>query len=195
MSKIWVLPVLLAATLLGTGLLGCVQSGPTIQPRRTWQRSLFPLRIQVDTGLKEIFRNHIREAVQTWNLEIGTSVLIFEEIDIQDRIFQGELANPIPGQVIVFSAELGRSANREIVLGLARCIYAHRAIIAGIIWLDDDLVEEQVYGVALHELGHILGLQHFPEPTSVMYYRPLESSGDIRHEDVEFIRSQIRNRP
>lgn len=197
MVKIWVLPVLIAVTLLGTSLLGCtpVQSQRPehlVQPR--WQETPFPLVFLVDVDFKQTYRDEIRNAVQTWNDSVGIQILEYQEFDVETVIIEGEMVEPPLGHIYVYSRELGRTRTGDTTLGLAERIYKRGWMQSGIISLDEDLGLADAYPVMLHEIGHILGLSHSSEITSIMYAHPTMTSGDIREEDIEYILSQVRGR-
>lgn len=192
MPKFWVLQVLCAAMLLGTGLLGCVQVRPVQPPRYVWDQQLFPLAIQVDIDIKEAYRLQIQDAINTWNVQVGFNILEYQTFNVEDVIVEGEIREPGFGHVYLYATELGHSQTNEPLLGLARRFFDGTSVSGGVIWLDEDLLPEQVFGTTLHEIGHILGLGHDDQIISIMYYHPLESTGDILPEDIAYVQSQVR---
>ena len=46
------------------------------------------------------------------------------------------------------------------------------------------LSRTELYMIAVHELGHLFGLQHNPNPMSVMYYMDLEGSESLDASDL-----------
>lgn len=192
MPKLWVLPVLLAATLLGTSLLGCAQTRPS-RTVNIWENATFPLVVQIDVSMNQAFQADVIEAVNQWNEAIGTVVFEYEKIDIQDHIIEGQIQRPADGTILLYSMELGRVANGELVLGLTQRFYRGGYMSSCVVWLDDDLLLEETYGVMLHELGHVLGLGHDDDQASIMHLHPLMGSGDIMPDDVLYVQDQLRN--
>lgn len=46
------------------------------------------------------------------------------------------------------------------------------------------LTKDEMYLTAVHEIGHMLGLQHNPDPNSVMYYLDLRGREVLDHSDL-----------
>ena len=53
----------------------------------------------------------------------------------------------------------------------------------------------EMYGTAIHEVGHILGLKHNPSCRSVMYFLNVNGSEALDHEDILELRKHHQLRP
>ena len=47
-----------------------------------------------------------------------------------------------------------------------------------------ELNSEEIYGIAVHEIGHLLGLKHNPNPHSVMYFLNVEGTEVLDSKDL-----------
>lgn len=66
-------------------------------------------------------------------------------------------------------------------------------IIRSLVEFDEDLPDEVIFEIALHEFGHALGLQHDEDhPNSIMFpYVSRDGSQRIQQEDIEAIRQMV----
>lgn len=69
--------------------------------------------------------------------------------------------------------------------------YSYSSISSGFLdfdrrdWSDSGIL----FGVALHEIGHVLGLDHSDDPSSVMYYLYSSDKNSLRPDDIDGIQS------
>lgn len=205
MNKIRGCCFLVAALLLGTSLLGCVQNNhrppqTTSPPAPTgswyWTPDVLPIAVNVDRDMTLLARNEIAQAIRVWNDAAGMELFRYVDFDIQTVIVAGVPDIPGYGKVNVFRTELGRLPNGDYILGLTTrfgVTTQSRHMQSALVRLDDDLSFGQFYPVMLHELGHVLGLEHALTTDSIMYHHCLESNGLIEEEDVELIQDMLRS--
>lgn len=61
-------------------------------------------------------------------------------------------------------------------------------ILAATVSVDDGLSGQLLYEVTLHELGHVLGLDHDRNKSSFMYPIALDRSGDLSKKDIDLLK-------
>jgi hypothetical protein len=68
----------------------------------------------------------------------------------------------------------------------ARAQFPSQANFQGVIAFNErmTLTRTELYMIAVHEIGHLFGLQHNPNPMSVMYYMDLEGSESLDSNDL-----------
>lgn len=163
-----------------------------------WDYSAFPLQLGVDTSsFSSDERETIKEVVYYWNDLIGTTVFEVTEVDINDHMITGEVVRSPFGHIIIYETELGMAENGASSLGLANVHPSYElgtvsGIHDGVVRIDSTNVNAHLFLVVAHELGHILGLSHDNDITSLMWPYVTESAGVVMPEDIDFIRSQLR---
>ncbi len=157
-----------------------------------WVEHDFPLWVFIDKDMSELHVQTTLSACDAWNNTVG--VRVFEPL-------LWDYALPLPrdvGVVGVSIRELGRR-DGEILNGLHRGLYhegtQHRR--ASMIWFDDDLEDEFLEVVMIHELGHALTLDHDENPRSVMHPHVAQMPMPvfIMPEDAERIRRMAEGEP
>lgn len=170
----WILiVVLLACTARAQSPVVCELS--LRSPYLTWPK--LPVAIFVDSKLSPIFREATEKAVIRWNEASGQSLLNFG----------GESTRCAKESVHCVTLE----PNTEYLRMNGQHDYGHtKQSFESVHWKSADVIlnggvpwarpasigQVDPYDVILHELGHVLGLQHhFSHLASVMNYVPLES--------------------
>uniref|UniRef100_A0AC35GKT6 Peptidase metallopeptidase domain-containing protein n=1 Tax=Panagrolaimus sp. PS1159 TaxID=55785 RepID=A0AC35GKT6_9BILA len=147
-----------------------------------WKKNKVTYMILVESKKlsKDVVRKILRQAFNTWSAEIPRDFIEVEDLnsaDIRIKFVTGEHGDPAP---------FVKNSN----------VFAH-ADPSGVLHFNDDIVwkvysnndkvqykEIDIFWVALHELGHVLGLAHNPKvPESVMesiYKSPMDSRGLYR---------------
>jgi hypothetical protein len=119
-------------------------------------------RIQLDDSVA-VYRDSITEAISVWNGELGRNV------------FREAIAEETPQVMISWGPVSGNEVAGTQHYGGPHPVRANVIIRQGV-------NTHRVYLVAIHELGHVLGLQHSDSPNSVMWPKPrraLPTDGEI----------------
>jgi len=205
--------VLICILLLESLISGCTVSSPfsgrelnfygynlnhqTIsrQGENIWHLDSFPLRILIDSDIEQLKKNQIISALEQWNSIIGFYVFRWEEIDLEETIHYGQFSEPERNVVYVFESELGRDTDDNHILGLATNYIEYGQSIyirSSLVLFDEELLATDMYYVCMHEFGHVLGLKHDRDDiSSIMYPHVLSSFGNIKPEDLVYIRNQL----
>lgn len=163
-----------------------------------WTSDAFPLLVRVDLDLDLEVQEKIYLAIEDWNNAIGEQIFSYYPFNVEYVIVAGIVQDLQYATIIVFSKELGRLPNGNVILGMAtrNVISVHEADNFGrmsscIVNIDEDIDALNVRLVAVHELGHALGLSHSIDRNSVMYEHVLDSGGRITEEEILPIRHML----
>lgn len=154
-----------------------------------WSTSVLPIAVNVDETLPLNMIYNVHKAAQRWNNALGMEVFRVSQVPPENY---GVIGFANWGTISVGMTELGMGT-RGTILGQAEInLRSGEAGRMGLIhsvnlWLDKDLGPQNLYGVAVHELGHCLGLMHDGDPTSIMFWTPLKGQY-IFDEDIHRIR-------
>lgn len=134
-----------------------------------------------DSAISVSYQGFIREAFSTW--EAVSMIDLVEVADSQDvdiRVGNAYIDGP---------AQPGQSS----VLGIAQTWTSGGSLIAAQVWFDSDAYQSTTvfFQIALHEIGHALGLSHSDDPEDTMYYlsNPLNETGALSADDIASIQS------
>ncbi len=192
-------------------IAGCTQSSPfynrnlnlygynieqqsiSEQGNNIWQSDSFPIHITIDCDIEQYKKEQIILAIEQWNNVVGFNVFIWQEEELENYIFYGQIREPEQNNIFVLQAELGYDVNNRNILGLTTNYYTNNQIYikSSIVQFDEELANDDFYHVALHEFGHALGLRHDQgDISSIMFPHALSSFGMIKIEDILYIRNQ-----
>lgn len=159
-----------------------------------WDPRLFPLPVRVDSTLDPAVKSALYVAIHQWNLEVGHAVFFYEEVSPTHDAFWE------PGQYGVVSVtveELGIGFRGLPMLGRTRIYLSRNGQVTGsaasaIVHLSPNIPQDKLYFVLLHELGHVLCLEHDHDKMSVMFPTTEYNGSLIQEADLEYVRHQVR---
>lgn len=154
---------------------------------RYWAAEDFPIRIRIDDAIDHRYIVGLRAAVDRWNYLVGVDFLRVILVDHSQLWAADHCIN-------VRERELGSSQRHKEVWGLNRpWLTSEGRVLRSLVEFDLDLPEHAIFEVALHELGHALGLLHDEgDSDSIMYPYIADYWGqELTMEDVEAIRSYV----
>lgn len=159
-----------------------------------WARDNFPVVVNIDTGFTLGEQAAIVSALTTWNRVVGQEVFSWRLSSTESYVYMGIICEPAEHQVYFLRSELGINQNGFHLLGLTTRFfepYDTRIISSAIVEMDLDLNLSSYFIIAVHELGHVLGLSHDADISSVMYQFTEDSSGNIQEEDISYVQAQL----
>jgi Matrixin len=137
--------------------------------------------IGVKVDAKAPWADGFRRALSFWNTVLAAN--FHEEADLSAcavRIVDGDRG-------ILNHGIVARSQNME------------RSDFRGKIAVDSaaakKLSEAEIYGIAVHELGHMLGLKHNPSSGSIMYYLNISGKEVVESQDIAALSRRHELRP
>ena len=154
-----------------------------------WRR--YPVIIRIDSNLSDYQIESTMAAVDRWNRIANTQVFsysIIEENNSND-------SQQTTSSVWIGECQLGRNSEQQQLLGFTNRTFLVDSygepirINSGSICIWNYLSDDQWYPVVLHELGHIIGLNHDLQENSIMYPDPVNSRGNITIEDRQYLRT------
>jgi len=165
------------------------------QPLR-WSQNAFPIRVTLDPNLGDERRSAAFEAMLVWNQQTGLEVFTYA----------GEGPNPEQtGTIWVTESELGSSPCGGQYYGFAHRLYEadilgiKTSINRGWVEFHSDVPQDRITSTAIHEFGHMLGLNHDPEIESIMFpFNQPDRTNQITQEDIQYVIDMIvepRNDP
>ncbi|MFO0977995.1 MAG: matrixin family metalloprotease [Planctomycetaceae bacterium] len=140
---------------------------------------------------REEWHNAITSAFQTWLTEVGLSLQVVSDSGAAFGVAGATHGDARFGDVRVGAAPLSDNALATAIPG--------DQVVSGT-WASDILFNsndslttlDEVYALALHEAGHVLGLGHNPDPNSPMY----PNAGTVVHApttaDLQSLRQQFQ---
>lgn len=163
-----------------------------------WDSYAFPIPLHVDSTQSKEFRNAIRDSVSHWEEITGEDLFT---INLVSPNALEVLGIPMRGVIGVSISELGKNMSGKTINGQNETTL-YRDDLGGdmgriygcIVYLDEDLKEEDYLAVMIHELGHALTLDHDENEDSLMYYAATKDpDATITQEDIERVRRMKRN--
>lgn len=149
-----------------------------------WALNQYPLTLVIRPEIPTELRTRIVMAANVWNLVVGYTIF---EIG-PDRLTELSSRN-----TIVITGPLSESFG-DHTLGLTSL---GANVMSGVIQhaqmeLLTNLSGPKAFQIALHELGHALGLAHDHEdPLSVMYPYYLTDKAILRENDIQYVKSTV----
>jgi hypothetical protein len=168
-----------------------------------WQTT--PVVVYVDDTIPQVLKDAVRSAALQWNVAVGAELLSVYELSGNS----GHFVYAPRGTITVSSAELGTMLvdisdyNEEAlsdfavvtILGENELTWNTVTGRAGhcMILFDYQVNSETAVPVAIHELGHCLGLSHDRDSESIMYWSAVVSPRQhIMPDDADRIGAAIR---
>jgi len=177
----------------------CGQRSRAIQPQTNavenlfgqeifWRQQDLPVLVIIDPHMREMRKQVVIEAINTWNLRTGTVVFTYEIAPLVSRagvicISEEDLGPPD----ICGSQVLGLTRRFFSVNGLGVKVSISKAMIK----LHTGVPNSRILGTTIHELGHACGLNHDVNVNSIMYPYSLPNRGGITQEDIDFVRRMV----
>ena len=141
-----------------------------------WEKSRFPLQIVVDPTVSDWYMD-VMYAAYLWNIKTGLPLFAIPVLKSTEGL------DDIYGLILVREASVASFPHTNLgytFLG---------NIIDAPIYLPPGVPDSITARVAVHELGHVLGLDHDPSnQTSVMYPTALTSEFGITDHDITVLR-------
>jgi hypothetical protein len=155
-----------------------------------WRGTDFPLDIVVSSNVPDWVQDSVVGGIARWNREVNSDVFrIREEIPWNDLEFisrRNSTVYVMMGDLPDVNAPNSLRAETELhSMGM----YFTDATLT----FDVAIPPEDAMIVALHELGHVVGLDHDTWRPSIMYRYADESGGRVMEDDINFIRWQMNN--
>lgn len=148
-----------------------------------WAQDAFPIRVVMDSNMREKRKRVVTQAVIEWNTRTGLEVFTLEEGSEPSG----------NGTIWVVEEALGENECGHQLYGLARRFYNRdffgikMSISRSRIRLHTGVPDERILSTAIHELGHALGLHHDRELESVMFPHNNGQRGSITDEDRDYV--------
>jgi hypothetical protein len=187
--------ILLGASLIGGGGLTAYilrqrkKGGPLPHPTGSvaWHKRYLPLLVITDTPNSSV-ESMINRACDTWNkaiedagIKIGGRMFVFSGYTIDAAAFE----KPSPGVIpIKLVRDLSDHPHAQLIINSMT-----HEIRASPILLPIDMMDSKLRQVILHELGHVIGLPHSSDISSIMYPTAIATSTKITPADVTLLRS------
>lgn len=152
-----------------------------------WNRDAFPIRVITDPNMRTERKSMVREAISTWNRQVGLEVFFYYE---GPQTYE-------EGTIWVNEEQLPLSECGDQFFGLARRFFdvnilgIRTTIIRATIRLHIGVPINQILSTIIHELGHALGLHHSRNTNSVMYPYNTPERGGITEEMTEYVRKMM----
>jgi hypothetical protein len=155
-----------------------------------WRGTDFPLDVVVSSNVPDWVQDSVVGGIARWNREVNSDVFrMREEIPWNDLEFFSRRNST----VYVVMADIpdinGPNSLRAETTLRSTGEYFTDATLT----FDVTLPPEDATIVALHELGHVVGLDHDTWRPSIMYRYADESGGRIMEDDANFVRWQMNN--
>lgn len=148
-----------------------------------WETDELPITIVIHNSISPYYTNVIVEQISIWNAAAGGELF--------DYTFGSrQFAIDLPGSSCFLSTRHFESRNYQNEQILARVVRYFRMqnLDWSSVWFCEievwnQLEPEHWENVLRHELGHVIGLRHDPEPNSIMFRHALRTRSFIEEQD------------
>ncbi len=140
----------------------------------------FPIRVVMPQDIPPQYRNAVVQGILYWNTITDRNIFVIVEGGGEPSL---DIA---PGSVLVVFSTLP--------IGYLGVTWDDADIFTG--YVDNSLVifnafqysESEMWKTAVHEFGHVLGLEHDDDIRSVMYFESNSQQDRVEPEDIEYVR-------
>jgi len=163
-----------------------------------WASSTFPIPVMMDPTMDPSHYLATVQAALTWNRLVGADIFVPQDAPRSFMMFRANGEQNVHGYISVEDRDLVTGGTGRF-MGLARVALEpgpsglvgqiHSAHIYMSVGLTD---YNEIVGVAFHEFGHVLGLDHDAnDRTSIMYFTTTIGGQTLQDEDLEYVRRQV----
>jgi hypothetical protein len=147
----------------------------------------YPLSYYLEASAPEDMKIGVREAAKTWNelaIREGVGEVLIDSGEAESRIRSDSRFDIISLSPEEFNKDVGDGV---VYLGKCRKVLGRHSARVDVLfaphanvlrWAEsNEAIIDAYYRIALHELGHVLGLGHTLDETELMYYygRPIDN--------------------
>ena len=161
--------------------------------RYHWAYEDFPLSIYPVAGTSVTSLNHLKAAVNFWNKQIGSEIFVIKRNHPQEPRTVGSV---LFGERDLHGWAPGRDFAGITQFRFSNDIFGHiYRIHSTNVWIHEDMPESLMHATLIHELGHVLGLEHDERIGSCMFPIAEFVVPQVDADDVTHIRRMAASWP